>query len=548
MPNKVFPIKSISPSQATSGARLDPEVARQTLFDITKNLQGRKGGLRIIHSSDGGLQFDLAKWSWNRRRDSKEQFDNARDLAVKLLKDSYQPVIDRMEDGQSKVDKQQKLNSLVSEIQQTIKDKRGVFGQGTMRKFFNKAEQLFTLDTEQNKVASKPKANTNENFKPRLKIFPPFEVKTDHDLKSLVETVTGREYDDATANKLGSGAFGQVYKFQTPYQETKALKIHNQWPLISNDLRNYDGVNLFLASKKGAPIPGLIRATSLFIRAERKGTGIPSFYHIPLSDPRAAKEKIRELQQNHKVAVAAQLMPVAQGKDLTGIDFKDKPENRNAVAKDLMKTLQACQNRGLIIHDIKPENIIHDEYTKITHGIDLGLATKLSKERFNTDGTPRREFEKQMEGTPNYFHPILFISPQHGPEVDAFSLAMTLGEIKWGGAFTDACAMRYDNPTWPKNLDPSYIDYRNNPSNKDVSELRRLLNHAQNRTKNSYPIVNDVLANLDAGDPEAQFIEKLMEISFTKPNFNGNGHKEIFADFYSKFEELLKDEYLTSQV
>lgn len=103
--------------------------------------------------------------------------------------------------------------------------------------------------------------------------------------------------------------------------------------------------------------------------------------------------------------------------------------------------------------------------------------------------------------------------------------------------------MRYSDPKhFEKGIDPQYDNFRNLYGTRD-SELVYLAKFAQ--SKDGFPIMDQVQTDIRINDPEAKFIERLMEISTTKPNFAAvGGRKTIYAEYYKKLNALMKDPYL----
>jgi serine/threonine protein kinase len=596
----------------TDGVRLGQfqpatEDARELLFDITKNLQGRSGVLRLVQPPEGKMACERATWSPFGIRGGAAQLDTTR-FVQKLFYSAYQPAIDRLSEGEEKIKKQQLLDQLVVDFTRTAGEKDHLFGKATLRTFFNRAEQELTSELDRLEVAEGRAAQDNNRFLPRIvedkaadsqpsvvpdidhfdqagnyhphvvvhqpnqelpnlqsvhpqqdhlpqplliqqpvvvRLLPPFTPTKNASSTTLFQSITG--LDLRSAKSFDEGGMGEV--FEVPSQNGTAPQIFKKLlikydsditkSLIANDLRNMDGTSIYLQSGSQS-IPGLVAATDIFIAAFENNSGVAEYHHVPLNNPPEAKRYLRELQKNNSIAVVGQLMPKAKGRSLDGLDLTgpspERVAHRQAIAQQMMTTLHAYTKRGFADRDIKPDNLIYDEGTRTLAKIDNGLMVKFSKD------PSKRSFGKGPSGTSCYLAPQKF--SKYGPEVDAYELAMTLAEIKYGRDFIDAASERYANPRkLSGGIDPNYAKYRNQPAFSKGTEFVFLAKFAQ--SKKRHKIMDQVQDDLKKNDPEAKFIEKLMEISFTKPNFAApGGRQEIYADYYRNLDDLMNDPYL----
>jgi serine/threonine protein kinase len=596
----------------TDGVRLGQfqpatEDARELLFDITKNLQGRSGVLRLVQPPEGKMAYERATWSPFGIRGGAAQLDTTR-FVQKLFYSAYQPAIDRLSEGEEKIQKQELLDKLVVDFTQAAVEKNHLFGKTTLRTYFNRAERELTSEPHRLEVAEGRAAQDDTLFLARIvedkaadsqpslvpdidhfdqagnyhppvvvhqpnqelpnlqsvhpqqdhlpqplltqqpvvvRLLPPFTPTKNSSSTTLFQSITG--LDLRSAKSFDKGGMGEVFEVPsqngTAPQIFKKLLIKNDSDitksLIANDLRNMDGTSIYLQSGSQS-IPGLVAATDIFIAAIEKNSGVAEFHHVPLNNPPEAKRYLRELQKNNSIAVVGQLMPKAKGRSLDGLDLTgpspERVAHRQAIAQQMMTTLHAYTKRGFADRDIKPDNLIYDEGTRTLAKIDNGLMVKFSKD------PSKRTSGKGPSGTSRYLAPQKF--SKYGPEVDAYELAMTLAEIKYGTDFIDAASERYANPRkLSGGIDPNYGKYRNKPGFSKDTEFVFLAKFAQ--SKNQHKIMNQVQGDLKKNDPEAKFIEKLMEISFTKPNFAApGGRQEIYADYYRNLDDLMNDPYL----
>ena len=599
----------------TDGVRLGQfqpatEDARELLFDITKNLQGRSGVLRLVQPPEGKMAYERATWSPFGIRGGAAQLDTTR-FVQKLFYSAYQPAIDRLSEGEEKIQKQELLDKLVVEFTQAADEKNHLFGKTTLRTYFNRAERELTSEPHRLQVAEGHAAQDNNLFLRRIvedkaadshssvlpvlpdihdfdqagnhrppvvvhqpneelpnlqsvhpqqdhltqtlliqqpvvvRLLPPFTPTKNSSSTTLFQSITG--LDLRSAKSFDKGGMGEV--FEVPSQNGTAPQIFKKLlikydsditkSLIANDLRNMDGTSIYLQSGSQS-IPGLVAATDIFIAAFENNSGVVEYHHVPLNNPPEAKRYLRELQKNNSIAVVGQLMPKAKGRSLDGLDLTgpspERVAHRQAIAQQMMTTLHAYTKRGFADRDIKPDNLIYDEGTRTLAKIDNGLMVKFSKD------PSKRTFGKGPSGTTCYLAPQKF--SKYGPEVDAYELAMTLAEIKYGTDFIDAASERYANPRkLSGGIDPNYGKIRNKPGFSKDTEFVFLAKFAQ--SKNRHKIMNQVQDDLKKNDPEAKFIEKLMEISFTKPNFAvPGGRQEIYADYYRNLDDLMNDPYL----
>lgn len=544
----------------------NPDLARKALFDITKSLQGRSGGLRIIPPGDSESKIVVSLATWGRRGNLADQLEGTREFVKSAFRHAYQPIIDRLPLGPDKLDKQSALDDLIEDFNNTVENKKNVFGKNTMRKFFNRAEQEFTSSL--NKVNSGRNgrisgtefvsfSDSNRSVSP-LPVFQPYVHK---DLKTLFQRTAQLNLNigdgdnflgdqnqaiGAGVNQLGeSGAFGTAFEISSPNgQNPQVLKIANNLKSIhymSPDLRDNDGAAFYLPSSKHSAIPGVVMSTDLFIVAQDKKDNTKKYYHIPLANCHEAKKFVRDLRRTNRIGVVAQLMPKARGQVLEKIDLKNKPQDRWAFAKQAFSATKKLNERGLIDRDIKTDNYLYDTTSKKAEKIDNGLMIKVSQSE------SKKRCGTSLCGTPDYLHPKLMVeNPKYGPEVDAFSLAMTLARNKYGQSFLDACSQRYLDPdNIGKGLSEKYISSKSKYPNR--SEIEILMAFADYKNTDLFnSIYRAVFRDIRNGDPEAKFIQKLMDISFTEPDFTKSGRNEIYMDYYQALNDLMNDPYLNN--
>lgn len=106
------------------------------------------------------------------------------------------------------------------------------------------------------------------------------------------------------------------------------------------------------------------------------------------------------------------------------------------VVHSLFQTLAELHSAGVIVRDIKPDNILFDEYSR-PHFADFGISTVVSR--------TTRYAPTSVKGAYNYMAPEAFEENGIGVEVDVWSMAcvvveMCTGEMPW-------CALRMQQIT-----------------------------------------------------------------------------------------------------
>jgi serine/threonine protein kinase len=100
----------------------------------------------------------------------------------------------------------------------------------------------------------------------------------------------------------------------------------------------------------------------------------------------------------------------------------DAGESRR-VAHALARTLEQLHAAGVIVKDIKPENVLMDEFGQPVLA-DFGISEVVTR--------TTRIMPTSVQGTFSYMAPELFESEGHGPEVDVWSLACVISEMCTG--------------------------------------------------------------------------------------------------------------------
>lgn len=596
----------------TSGVRLgqvrpETEDARRLLFDITKNLQGRSGVLRLVQPGAGNMAYERATWSPFGVRGGAVQRDTAQ-FVQQLFYSAYQPGIERLPEGEEKIQKQQLLDRLVVEFTRTVAEKNHLFGKATLRTFFNRAEHELTSELDRLEVAEGRAGQDRNHFLPRIvedkpatkqsevvpdiddfdkdghyrplqnpsahpvvqtqvvdpirqmpaaevvlapvpvpvvRLLPPFQSSSSSNLNELIRSTIG--FDLSKAKAFDKGGMAQVFK--VPANSASPPRILKQalpkGEIRIKSLREYDATAIYLNNDQGQGIPGIVRSTDLFVAVQPPG-GPRTFHHIPLANYPEAKRHFRQLAQSgDQIVVVAQLMPFVDGRSLDQPNLTG-PANapqRKTIAQQLLTTVHALHQNGYLDRDIKPDNLIYDAAHRTLSKIDNGMMVKFSK-------NPQKMTQAtSLSGTPDYIAPQKLQNRKgYGPEADLYETAMTLARIKYGEGFLDAALHRFENSNYKNGLSQEFESIRK--KYPQMSYLKTLLMFAEAKDSTHQPTCEAFLKDLRKKDPETEFIDKLFTAAMTsQPDYSKYrqaGREEIYADYYQNLNTLMNDPWLKS--
>lgn len=544
------------------------ENSRKVLHELTTNIQGKSGVIKLMHTTkeNKDMVFERKAWyQFGTRSDAK--LERTTKYVESLFKEAYQPIIDKIPVEQERIEKQQALDHLINDFQQHAKEKNNKIGNNTMRAFLNRAEATFVDRKEMLWVRNGNNARPTEVAQaptPRyISPAPEFEVKEFATLEELKQSYN----EKGTVERIGQGGMGTVFSITDNQNGQKhCLKLSSDKGLISfrEDLRRNDFSAVYLHGDKGRKIPHLARPTKLIIQTKNNETDPGKLLVVSLGNHREAKQYLRELASNNaEVLIAGMEMPHAEGH---GIDALKKimdlgSNNRKHIGRQLFEYLKTANEMGIVDRDFKPENLIYNVNTKELTKIDNGLQVKLS----SNPNKQQHHTNRGASGTPTYLAPNKGINGT-GPETDLFEAAMTMMEIKYGRSFLDLAMHRFEGSEreafdqmnynekhqilkengYQKNSDITNAVEVSRFNHKPVSYLRSLCELGKSRSEIHDKAAFYILKDLDDGDPETKFYEKMFENWYDsrKSIDTSQGRKTIFADYYQRLNTLTDDAWL----
>ena len=568
------------------------EGARQLLFDVSKNLQGKAGSLKLTNTTVSTRDMAFER-KIGKQNDLK--FRNTATYVSNLFEAAYRDdIIARSATPEDRATKEQQLDNLIQEFTAHVEGKGFNFGKTTMRDFFNRAEQEFTNDAErltvvagrrnqaanafvarppapvaqQDAAETIPEINSHGSLVPQqpshVAVNPQIEPDIIENLPDLIALpnplgpsrpvviplplfkatsapTMDRVIEESTSQqlvnlkKLGAGGMGDVYKIKDAGGNDFILKVEKKDGSRSEEsLRKGEVVAVYLNSANGRNIPGFVRPTDLYVMT---GTKAPhsstltnkNFHHIPLDNLAAAKNHLRELHRNNDVVrVVGSIMPLAKGQSLDKIDLKAPSQAGHR------KEIGQQMLRTMGMHNKR--GFVDRDY-KPANGM-YDTATRLYTKIDNglmvklSSNPAKNVFASGESGTRIYLAPQKLQGKAYGPEVDLYEGAMGLMEIKYGPDFLRAALERSKGQ--------EFEAYR--ARHPEQTYLFSLMTWAGRRGHD----VKNILAHLKSNDPETKLYERLFEVSLNAKHSTdkSGGRNTVYAEYFKGLDAVLQDPWL----
>lgn len=284
-----------------------------------------------------------------------------------------------------------------------------------------------------------------------------------HLQQHLINQMTGMNIN-AGKFMLGKGAFGKVRLARNlETGEFVAVKKFSSRENAMQELKEF----AIIGQGKGL-------ATTLghahIQQTNKKGQHIEkSYVFLPLSNMGSGVEASQKLQSMKKTD------PAGAEKEL------------NRIAFNYTEHLATLHAKGLVHRDIKPDNYLHSSDGSI----------KLSDFGFVDQGDDASKYSKRYVGTPGFIPPEMTTSEYSGTKHDAFSLGVTLLEMKLGTMVDQYRGnhLTVGNRSFKLSLDESGNCWGTNLKHPDLANMK-------------YETLDEVITGLLSRDPKLRLTPK----------------------------------------
>ena len=566
--------KSVKPDFRGGPVSTGVDDSRKLLFELTKNIQGKAGSVKLMHTTKANRDMTLERkawWQFGTRFKSSKMEHSVRYIEA-CFREGYQKSVDDIADPIEKAQMQNTLNDLIEQFNRHASRKNNKIGKNTLRTYFNKFEDHLVDKTHRLNVESSGKSKYSKNYLAINSI--PFQLqKIDGGSEGVIDY-----YKLHTAKSLGAGAQGGVFQPQgstdccvkwMPPDSRNSIDIKDV--ISKHGLRRFDASMVYMRSEKCSKIPHVAVPTAIVVRIKKDNDSQTECYRVSLDNYSAAKKFLRKAaNESGSIKIIAMEMPIVKGKEVAKIDLKEKRavngevlpqvhqrenqhklEHRQSIAKQLLEYVSSSNRAGIVDTDHKPENLLYNKDAKKLTKIDLGMQVKLSS-------NPNKQYRNNLWGGT-----ISFMCPNKGmglgPETDLFESAMTLMDIKYGGPFLQLALTRFDgydpstNNLKPGNKMlstaqcPKFQNYR--AQHSDRSYLYNLCSHyiASNRPYGiRYNTAKQILADLDSNNQETKFYESLFQHAWKSvpSDDTSKGRLTVYADYYKRLDKIMNDSFI----
>jgi len=521
--------------------------SRKLLFELTKNIQGKAGSVKLMHTEKYDRDMTLERkawWQFGTRFKSSKMEHSVRYIEA-CFRMGYQKSVDDIADPIEKAQMQNTLNDLIEQFNRHASRKDNKIGKNTLRTYFNKFEDQLVDKTHRLNIDSAGNSKHSKKYLALNSI--PFKLQK---IEGGSQGVFWNYYKLNRAKSLGAGAQGGVYQPQGSPDCVKWMP--GALNLKEVGLRRFDASMVYMRSEKCSKIPHVAVPTAIVVRIKKDNDSPTECYRVPLDNYSAAKKFLRKAaNESGSIKIIAMEMPIVKGKEVAKIDLKEEPkgpqrenlkkfEHRQSIAKQLLEYVSSSNRAGIVDTDHKPENLLYNQDTKKLTKIDLGMQVKLSS-------NPNKPYRNGLySGTP------LFMCPEKGtglgPESDLFEAAMTLMDIKYGQPFLEIAFKRFAKNKVPS-VCPEFQNYIFQNTNR--SYLRNLCTYYIDINKDypyesRYNTAKQILADLDSNNQEAKFYERLFENAMLSvpSDDTSKGRVTVYADYYKRLDKIMKDSFI----
>ncbi len=392
---------------------INPQAATAILTGLKAEVEGRKGVLKLVHTTDPkrNMVFELK---------SRHQFIELRSSKMENTSVYLRGLFRRALEGCNEQIKAEFLSHLDRYLQANDNE----FDSRDLVTFVNRLEDL----QSQPRAVEEPYTWADPDVK-RLTLEDEIEPwnKSNGDLKAgkwLVQGVSG-EVCNAKVPLTDAGqpfprhldrVVKQEHQLQYFAVSTPSNGPDSEFPLM----RQNDFAASRFKSRKG-----LIRPEYYYVKVKSDvDDEAPISYRV---SAQTMKGFVRDLAQENPdahIALYATIMPRAKGEEV-GKMLENGPLDVQGAVRDIAagayKALNKLHQHGFAHNDIKPENMFHDKDSLEVTLIDTGSMQKHSK-----GGKPDYVQSRQTAGTPGYAAPQVLQGIKRGPETDYYSFACTL--------------------------------------------------------------------------------------------------------------------------
>ncbi|KAJ0985782.1 hypothetical protein J5N97_004138 [Dioscorea zingiberensis] len=227
---------------------------------------------------------------------------------------------------------------------------------------------------------------------------------------------TYRKDDFVLGKKLGEGAFGVVYKVSLAKNKSSP----KQGDLVLKKATEYGAVEIWMNERvRRACASSCADFVYGFLESSSKGKGSGEYWLVwrfEGEDTLAGLIQSKEFPYNVETKILGEVQDLPRGLER---------ENKiiQTIMRQLLFALDGLHSTGIVHRDIKPQNVIFSEGSRIFKIIDLGAATDL---RVGINYIP-----KEFLLDPRYSAPEQYIMSTQTPSAPSAPVATALSPVLW---------------------------------------------------------------------------------------------------------------------